>query len=542
MIRVLSILILLALAAFGFAWLANRPGDLVLTFQNLRFETSLPVALVALILAVVVIWMIFALIRLVIGMPGFLSSAGRERRREKGRRALSRGMIAAAAGDLRAARSASVEANRRLGAEPLALLLEAQSAQLAGDRPGADRAFARMAERVETRLLGLRGLHSEALRRGDSQAAHDYAARAHAIAPLPWAAQAVLDHHAGHEDWAKALVAVDANLAHKTIDRKTADRQRAVLMTAMALDLGERDPDQALRLSQDALRLAPGLVPAAAIAAGVLTQRQEIRKAAKTIEAAWRLMPHPDLARAYLAIRPGDSANDRLVRAETLARLDREHPESRMVVARAALEARDALKARAAMAPLVENGQPTRRMCLLMADIEETEHGRSGALREWLARAARAPRDPAWVADGYVSDTWLPVSPVTGKLDAFVWKTPEERLSAPNEPPPPVLPPIEPPEDRPQPQPASIEAPVAERLAEDGRGSSPKQAERLASAVVASASVVGAENEGPREGVNANLRAESGLSRTSPRPVLFTNPAAPDDPGPMSEDHAVGAE
>jgi HemY protein len=35
-----------------------------------------------------------------------------------------------------------------------------------------------------------------------------------------------------------------------------------------------------------------------------------------------------------------------------------------------------------------------------------------------------AARDPAWTADGFVSDRWMPISPVSGRLDAFEWKTP----------------------------------------------------------------------------------------------------------------------
>ena len=46
--------------------------------------------------------------------------------------------------------------------------------------------------------------------------------------------------------------------------------------------------------------------------------------------------------------------------------------------------------------------------------------------RSALARASRAPRDPAWIADGVIADHWAPVSPVTGRLDAFVWTTPTE--------------------------------------------------------------------------------------------------------------------
>ena len=65
---------------------------------------------------------------------------------------------------------------------------------------------------------------------------------------------------------------------------------------------------------------------------------------------------------------------------------------------------------------------------MLMARIESGELGDKGREREWLARALRAPRDRAWIADGYVSDRWLPVSPVTGAVDAFEWKAPVDAI------------------------------------------------------------------------------------------------------------------
>ena len=57
--------------------------------------------------------------------------------------------------------------------------------------------------------------------------------------------------------------------------------------------------------------------------------------------------------------------------------------------------------------------QPTQRVAMLMAEIERTEHGDTGRARAWTLRAVRALHDPAWTADGYVSDRWRPVSPVT---------------------------------------------------------------------------------------------------------------------------------
>jgi HemY protein len=58
-----------------------------------------------------------------------------------------------------------------------------------------------------------------------------------------------------------------------------------------------------------------------------------------------------------------------------------------------------------------------------MAEIEETEHGDEGRVREWMGRAMRAAGDPAWTADGVVSDRWLPVSP-NGRLDGYEWRVP----------------------------------------------------------------------------------------------------------------------
>ncbi len=59
-----------------------------------------------------------------------------------------------------------------------------------------------------------------------------------------------------------------------------------------------------------------------------------------------------------------------------------------------------------------------------MAELEEGRRATKAARANgWRARSTRA-RDPAWTADGFVSERWLPVSPVTGRLDAFEWKDP----------------------------------------------------------------------------------------------------------------------
>jgi HemY protein len=176
----------------------------------------------------------------------------------------------------------------------------------------------------------------------------------------------------------------------------------------------------------EAVKFAPTLVPAATLAAKFLSENNQTRRAMQVIEAAWIAQPHPDLADAYAHVRLGDSALNRLGRVEKLAAKVPGHIEGALAVARAAIDAGGFIRARETLAPFID--APTQRVAILMAELERAEHGDGGNARGWMLRAVRAALDPAWTADGYVSDRWRPVSPVTGRLDAFQWLTPVASL------------------------------------------------------------------------------------------------------------------
>lgn len=429
MIRVLAVFLVLALASIGAVWLADNPGLVTVVWLGKETKLSIGVALAAIFLMLIALGALFALVRFILRAPGLITRGSQRRREEKGLAALSRGLVAVGAGDSVAARRHAQDARRFIAGHPLSLLLDAQSAQLHGDRAGARRAFEAMTRNEQSRLLGLRGLFIEARRAGDDEAARDAAGEAVRIAPsAAWANEALLTGRIALGDWAGARQALERAERLRVLDRTTSRRQRAVLLTAEAQEMAEVDPAQALTLAREACDLAPDLVPATALAARLLGERGDLKKASRLIESAWKGAPHPDLAEVYADLRSGDSALDRLHRAQALARLVPGDEESAFAVARAAVDARELDVARQALAPLVGE-QPTVRACLLMADIAELDGSDDGATRYWLARAARAARDKAWVADGIESDRWLPASPATGRLDAFVWASPPERLT-----------------------------------------------------------------------------------------------------------------
>ena len=418
MTRIILFLASVAVIAAGLTWIADHPGEVSITWMGYRIETSMMVGTFAVAVLVLIALFLWSIVRAILHSSEHVSLFFRHRRAFKGYLAISRGLIAIGAGDLRVARKSAVEAARLSPGDPLALLLTAQSAQMAGDRNTAERAFREMAKRDDTKLLGLRGLYIEAQRRNDADAAR-FAVEEAAKVAAGWAGQAVLDYRCAAADWAGALDALDHMKG--ALEKPDYRRKRAVLLAARAQALADIDRDTSRALVLESVKLAPDLVPAAALAGRRLAESGEPRKARKILETAWTINPHPDIAESYANLRLGDSARERLARMQKLADKVPGQLEGALAVARAALDAREFTTARAALALYLS--APTRRVATLMADIEETEHGDEGRVREWMTRAMRASGDPVWTADGVVSERWLPVSP-NGRLDGFEWKVP----------------------------------------------------------------------------------------------------------------------
>ncbi|MBP2462594.1 MULTISPECIES: heme biosynthesis protein HemY [unclassified Rhizobium] len=434
-IRLFIFLLVVLGLGWGFSWIADRPGLISITWQDHLIETSIMVAatmVVALIAAVMIVWWVIGVIWT---SPLSVRRYFRTRKRDRGYQALSTGLIAAGAGNAVLARKMSIRTRGLLSAdqEPLIHLLEAQAALIEGRHADARAKFEQMSEDPETRELGLRGLYMEARRLGANEAARQYAEKAVEHAPyLPWAAQATLESRSQSGRWDEAIQLLDQQRAASVLERGEAERLKAVLLTAKAGERLEGDPNGAREDAKASLKLAKGLVPAAIIAAKAYLREDNIRKAASILESAWKIEPHPDVGRTYVRARSGDSTLDRLKRAEKLEALRPNNIESLLVVAQAALDAQQFPKARA-KAEAAARMQSREAAYLLLADIEEAETGDQGRVRHWMAQALRAGRDPAWVADGIVSDKWLPLSPVTGRLDAFEWKVPFGQIEGPVE-------------------------------------------------------------------------------------------------------------
>lgn len=429
----------LVIAALA-AWLISLPGTLTLEVAGYRMQPRLGAAIFIAILLAMIVIALWAIIRRIISAPGNMARRRSERRRAQGVDALSDAIVALQSGEPARARMLAREAQARLPANSAARLLEARADLALGDMAAAREHYRALIASEKTALAALSGLYDQARAQQRPEAALTFARKALALAPQSsWAAEAVFDDLTRRGQWAEAVAMVNVEQAANREDRARKRRRQAVIETARAREAETSSPLAALDHALTALKLLPDFVPAALIAARIHINRGETRKAMSLLRRIWRATGHPDIAALYAHAQPGASAVERLRRMGELIEVPPPHRAAGMALARAAIDAYDWPLAREALAPFL-GSEATQGVASLMAEIEEGQSGDQGKAREWLARAVRAPRDPAWTADGLVSDEWEPISPVTGRLDAFEWKVPVTITERPATEPAPQLP------------------------------------------------------------------------------------------------------
>lgn len=427
MIRLLWRFALLILLVVLFTWLADRPGRISIIWLGREINTSVVAAAATLLVGLALLAFLWTLVVRIFRSPATTRRFFRDRKSRKGYESLSRGIIAAGAGDIQGASRHAAVAGKALPDEPLVNVLAAQAAQLKGDRQAVRRIFEDMVKSPETEALGLRGLFTEARQAGNIAEARLHAERALRGNPrLGWASSAMLQLQSLGKDWTAAIETLRQQAKSGLIPAAESDRKQSALLTAQALEWEEQRPSEALESALRAHRLDASLVPAAVVAARLHIRNGAARKAAKVLRATWEKSPHPDIAEVMSHLKPGDTPEARYERVQDLVRQAPASLEGDVALARAAVAAQRWEAARKVLAPHLD-GRPQARICALMADIEEGL-GNKGGAREWMGRALAAPRDPMWVSDGVAGLRWTPLSPLTGDIAPSVWKEPYDML------------------------------------------------------------------------------------------------------------------
>ena len=430
MLRWLVFIILLGFFGYVGAWVADQPGIVKIKWLGWLVDSS-----VGILFAVGIIFSIFVAIlyRFYLFLrraPSEISNSWRNRRYREGYKAITKGMVAIAAGDVEEAKKNAERAQRMLDNPPLTMLLSAQAAQLNGDDQAAEKFFNAMRGNNETALLGLRGLLTQATKKNNNLHALELAREAYSIRPKSlWVAKALFKLQIKHGLWADAKMTNKEMGKNKLIDPRDANRHQSVLSYGEAMQFLEiNDKVNALYNLTIAVKNSPDFIPGVIELAHLLLNAGSKDKTIKAIENAWKVHPHPDLIPLYMEARGAVSPSCRAKAVKLLISLSPSHPESLIAWAKAALDAQLWGEARSALCgDIGEPKDPDVRVCQLMADLEEGERKDSVTSRKWLNSRGKALQEPAWICSdcGNAVVKWTIYCGSCDGFNVFNWSRPK---------------------------------------------------------------------------------------------------------------------
>ncbi|MGC1494907.1 MAG: heme biosynthesis HemY N-terminal domain-containing protein [Sulfitobacter sp.] len=434
LIKIVLFVAAVAAMAWGAGFLLESQGGIQVTVLGTEYSFGPLQSVVAIILLMIGVWLLLKVFSLVVATWKFLNgdetalSRYFDRNREKkGFEALSEGLMALASGEGRIAMAKAAKADKYLNKPALTNLLTAQAAELAGDSRKAEETYRKLVEDESTRFVGVRGIMKQKLAAGDTETALKLAEKAFALKPKhEETGDVLLQLQAAKEDWSGARQTLSAKLKNGHLPRDVHKRRDAVLALSEAKDVfTEGNSIEAREAAIEANRLSPDLIPAAVMAARSYIDQDKPKYAARVLQKAWSVHPHPDLAAAYAAVAPDETPPQRIKRFRALTKSQPNHAETRMLLSELHIANEDFPEARRALGDLVES-DPTARSVTLMAAIERGEGASDTVVKGWLARALSVSRGPQWICDNchHIHAEWKPICENCKSFDTLAWKAP----------------------------------------------------------------------------------------------------------------------
>ena len=393
-------------AATALAWyLAGLPGTVVLRVASYTIAAATPVALLATLLLLLLFYGLVRLFGVVSSLPTAWRNWRAGRNRRTGDQAVTRALVALAAGDGGAARRETRRALRALGPTPHCLQLAAEAERLAGNEDAAAALFRQLADTKDGGFLGLRGLFRQAMARQAWDEAAILLAQAEGKQPgRGWLREQRLALAVHQENWAQAAALAGPGPAKVAL----------TIAAAGAANGGEA----ALQLAKNAWNEDKANTQAALAYAQALRGAGRERAALDVVRDSWKAAPHPDLAAFVTA--PGADDPARLKLFTEFVQVRQTHPEAQFALARLSYAAGALGDAAYHLEAAEAAGLHDRRVGLLRADLARGDvHAEAAALRD----AAHAPAPPGWrcTVCGATPVVWQPVCPSCHAAGTLQW-------------------------------------------------------------------------------------------------------------------------
>ena len=239
----------------------------------------------------------------------------------------------------------------------------------------------------------------------------------------PWVLTTLLELQTRAADWPGALSTLRIVRKQKVLDSDICNiREAGILLEQARLAGSSGDSNLTSRLAESAYNTKKDFVAAIIFLASHYLSIAQHTKAEKIILQAWNKSPHPSLAKYFNEACAGKDGTSRAKQLKKLAERNRNHPESLLILASVALEAKLWGSARSHLEATLKV-RPTVEIYRRLAYLEEVGYDDSKAARKWLLAASEAEADPTWTCKecGISAQEWTIICSFCGTIDTMEW-------------------------------------------------------------------------------------------------------------------------
>ena len=308
---------------------------------------------------------------------------------------------------------------------PISIILRAEAAKKSKKFDIAENHYNTMLLNPDTKILGLRGLLEQNLKKQDYHHALIYAEEIYNINPrLDWIYKTIIQIIVRTKNWHK-LIEISKNAFNKRIIPKT-DYFKSISIAKYEIALIKESISsiESSQLLKDANSDRPNFPPIVKKFANLLIQNNQLSKAKNLIFKCWSIEPHPMLFEELIEISKRE--NSSIVSATSkLIKNNATSYDSIIVLVKANIIENNWIRSKELIKPVL-TARPNKTICELMYEIEIGITGNAQKANSWKNRAALGDIEKTWVCknSGTIQEEWSSVSE-GGFFDSLEWAWPK---------------------------------------------------------------------------------------------------------------------
>ena len=308
---------------------------------------------------------------------------------------------------------------------PISIILRAEAAKKSKKFDIAENHYNTMLLNPDTKILGLRGLLEQNLKKQDYHHALIYAEEIYNINPrLDWIYKTIIQIIVRTKNWHK-LIEISKNAFNKRIISKTNYfKSISIAKYEIALIKESISSIESSQLLKDANSDRPNFPPIVKKFANLLIQNNQLSKAKNLIFKCWSIEPHPMLFEELIEISKRE--NSSIVSATSkLIKNNATSYDSIIVLVKANIIENNWIRSKELIKPVL-TAKPNKTICELMYEIEIGITGNAQKANSWKNRAALGDIEKTWVCknSGTIQEQWSSVSE-GGFFDSLEWTWPK---------------------------------------------------------------------------------------------------------------------